>query len=114
MILILLLSFTIVPSQTIYKLNDSTVAVPKLEFKKIINNRIELATYKSLYAMEKDITSTLDRELLDKDALIKALINDKDILRKQIDIVSPAWYDNFLMGFGGATLLILTILLLVK
>jgi hypothetical protein len=111
-ILIALLAYITAQGQIIRPIDSNTVAVPQKEFKSIIQTIIELDAARKINKSILSQNAMLERVINDKDKIIQLRENDVNVLKSKIDIIAPAWYDNFLYGFCAAIIIFTSIILL--
>jgi hypothetical protein len=90
------------------------VAVPKNEFKGIIQMMIELNALQKIHAAILTQNKALENIAIDKEKIIKLRESDIEALKGTINNIAPAWYDNFLMGFGSGIVILTALILLIK
>jgi hypothetical protein len=114
--LILLLSVTILHGQSlIIPINDKYAKIHKDELKFIETVFVDYVAVKELRIKDLEKIGILERVINDKDKLINEKNADIEMLKQQIDDISPSWWNKFSYGFiAGLAAAISIIKILIK
>ena len=81
-------------------IDDEHASITKDELKFISQKFIDLETLKQLHAKDIDMIAVLGRIIRDKEQVIELKDQTIDLLKRRLDIVTPAWYDRFYLGYA--------------
>jgi len=112
--MLILLLFYIGATGQIKSIDSTTVAINQKEFKSIIQMMIEFNALQKVNGSVVAQNKTLENIIADKDKIIELQKNDAYILRAAIKDATPAWYNNFIFGFGSAVVILTALILFIK
>jgi hypothetical protein len=94
--------------------DSNHVLVDKLEFKYIIYVFNEFNALTEINKQLQIKNSVLERIIGDKDRMIQLKEEENQMINETMKNIKPKWYDRFWIGFSGAVLAVITIVMLVK
>lgn len=95
-------------------IDDSTAAVTKEELKYVTQKFIELELLSGLRAKDVEKMAVLERIITDKTELVALKDQTIELLKRRLEIVTPAWYDKFLYGFAVGIVVVVSVLTFIK
>lgn len=93
-------AYITVSGQLIRPINENTAELPKEELKYITRIFLDFNALSELRSKDLEKIDVLERIIRDKEKLIKLRDEDIDMLKKQIEDISPSWWNKFSYGFA--------------
>lgn len=93
--------------QQLKPMNDSTATITKDEVKYVTQKFIDLETCEQIHVKDVEKISVLERIIADKLQLIGLKDEEIDLLKRKLEIITPAWWNKFSWGFAVGVIVVL-------
>lgn len=94
-------------------LDSNNVKMTMDELKFVTSVFIDYLSLKEVHAKEVEKVGVLERIIRDKLQLIGLKDETIELLKRRIEIMTPAWYDHFYIGFGSAVIIFVCAIILI-
>lgn len=98
--MILLSVCTTITGQLIKPINENFAELPKEELKYITRIFLDYKSLIDLRAKDLEKIGIMERLIKDKEDLLKIKDKDIEMLKQQIEDISPGWWNKFSYGFA--------------
>jgi len=104
----------ILSTAQIKPIDNETASITKDEVKYITNVFVDFETLKEIHTKDLEKIEVQERIIGDKDFIIRSKDTIIELIKKRLEIVTPAWYDKFYYGFAAGVLVVIASIFVVK